>query len=147
MDLWKDDQDLKKISSEVVEVGYYLECRKNHAPSIVYVGNWLPGNATLAVHCYSMYDDLGLQILGKGQEFTFNFCESILFNTKFYCQTSYWSNELRGQRKLKFLAFSTMWEHEWCRPHRVCYWALSAQGLFFSPTYPPHQFQKFDGWS
>ncbi|XP_073120905.1 S-protein homolog 3-like [Henckelia pumila] len=117
----------------------------NH--KIVYVGNWLPGNATLAVHCYSKEDDLGLQILGKSQEFTFNFCEDIIYGTRFYCQTSYWSNELKSSRKLNFEAFSNMWEHEWCRPHGVCYWALSAQGLFFSPTYPPEQFQKFAGWS
>ncbi|XP_073120908.1 S-protein homolog 8-like [Henckelia pumila] len=139
---WSDDEKLNVL---VVNARPCWPIYNSY--KIVYVGNWLPGNATLDVQCYSKHDDVGFKILRKGQEFTFNFCESIFFDTKFYCQTQYWSDELKGPRKLNFVAFNTLWKHHWCRPHGVCYWALSAEGIFFSPTYPPQQFQKFDGWS
>ncbi|CAI0438108.1 unnamed protein product [Linum tenue] len=52
---------------------------------MVMIGNALGGNVQLKAHCKSRDDDLGVRVLGPGQEFHFKFWTSMLFTTVFYC--------------------------------------------------------------
>ncbi|CAI0438112.1 unnamed protein product [Linum tenue] len=52
---------------------------------MVMIGNALGGSVQLKAHCRSRDDDLGVRVLGPGQEFHFKFWTSFFSTTVFYC--------------------------------------------------------------
>ncbi|CAI0438039.1 unnamed protein product [Linum tenue] len=52
---------------------------------MVMIGNALGGSVQLKAHCKSKDDDLGVRVLGPGQDFHFRFWTSVFSTTLFKC--------------------------------------------------------------
>ncbi|KAH6766865.1 hypothetical protein C2S52_017848 [Perilla frutescens var. hirtella] len=105
----------------------------------IYVVNNLPvGSPAVSFHCASGDNDFGKKSLGVGEEFSFGFCKVPQF-TLFFCH--FW---WEGKEKA-FVAFDASWHVDICK-HRVCYYAVKADGFYFSPSYPPKDLTIFYKW-
>lgn len=102
----------------------------------VHVVNNLPSN--LRLHCASGDNDLGHHILGRNTDFHWEFCESYLGNTLFFCHL-FW-----GSKDIAFDVFRSQ-DKRRC-PRGACFYAAKPDGIYFSGYYPPRALEKIYDW-
>lgn len=106
----------------------------------VYVANSLPrGSPPLRAHCASGNDDLGTRTIAVGQNINWNFCESVVDNTLFFCHL-WW-----GKKNAVFDVFTSK-TRSYCFTH-VCYWEADPEGILFDGVYPPQALVKVYDWN
>ncbi|XP_022759789.1 S-protein homolog 1-like [Durio zibethinus] len=91
----------------------------------VYVVNGLSNNTTLFLHCKSKDDDLGVQNLSAGTNFTWSFQQNIFRRTLFWCYVSKDDNA--------HAAFKVFWQDvllfhkcSW----KNCIWTAKDDGIY-----------------
>ncbi|KAL8052050.1 hypothetical protein ABFX02_06G188200 [Erythranthe guttata] len=105
----------------------------------IYVANSLPSDSPqLRLHCASKDDDLGFHNLTTGQIFKWDFCNSYIQNTLFFCHL-WW-----GSKDRAFVVFSSKHRNE-CFSHS-CYWEADPEGILFDGVYPPQILVKYYDW-
>ncbi|CAI9759772.1 unnamed protein product [Fraxinus pennsylvanica] len=102
----------------------------------VRVVNNLPN--TLRLHCASGDDELGFHNLYVNKDFHWEFCESYLGNTLFFCHL-FW-----GSKDIAFDVFKSKKKRR-CR-RGACYYAAKPDGIYFSGYYPPRTLEKIYDW-
>ncbi|KZV33800.1 hypothetical protein F511_30811 [Dorcoceras hygrometricum] len=104
----------------------------------VVINNGLPPDSPdpLKLHCRSKNDDLGYHELQVNQNFTWSFCESLLYNTLFTCDVS-WGRAYQG-----FQAFNS--KNQGMCDGGLCLWQPRSDGIYFKGLEYPYFLKKFD---
>ncbi|OMP10648.1 Plant self-incompatibility S1 [Corchorus olitorius] len=91
----------------------------------VYVVNELSNNKSLFLHCKSKDDDLGIQNLSPGANFTWSFQRNMLRTTLFWC---YMSKEGNAHAALKVFWQDVLLFHKclW----KSCIWSAKDDGIY-----------------
>lgn len=104
----------------------------------VYITNRIPiDSGPLSLRCQSKSDDLGNHTLVFGQNFHWDFCESLFQNTLFFCHASW------GSKQASFDAFKSKWN----RHHTsVLFWEARDDALYLNKDSKTIIFEKRVDW-
>ncbi|XVF32262.1 hypothetical protein REPUB_Repub17cG0066700 [Reevesia pubescens] len=108
---------------------YFVAPREGLPPELtrwhVYVFNGLSNNTILFLHCKSKDDDLGVQNLSPGSNFTWSFKQNLLRRTIFWC---YMSKDDNAHAALKVFWQDVLLFHKcsW----KNCIWTAKDDGIY-----------------